>query len=677
VLGLDLIIRFQITTTSSKDDSDSEEFAGFDDLPDDPQTQEPETETDDAPKPEKPTANPEESPEESLDAELETNVFTKIGEADADMNELEDDDAHVDVDVSRWAPLALSEGMLSSIAKLGFSNPTTIQRRSIPDISAGHDVIGKASTGSGKTLAFGIPILERWLAKREDNTAKESKRSPVALILSPTRELARQITKHLEDLGKGLPVRPNICSVTGGLSIHKQQRQLETADVVIGTPGRLWEVLSSSTVHLNALKEIEFLVVDEADRLLAEGHFKEAEDIFKALDRIETKQDRSEEDVDESDLRSRQTLVFSATFNKGLQQKLAGKGRYDLLDETQSMEYLIKKLNFRQKPRFIDTNPVSQMAKGLKEGLVECGAMEKDLYLYSVLLLQPTRRTLVFTNSISSVRRLTPLLQNLNLPAVALHSEMAQKARLRSIERFTTPKPSNATASAILVATDVAARGLDIPGIDLVIHYHVPRAADAYVHRSGRTARAENSGISILLCAPEEVVSTRRLVAKVHAAAQAKAAKSKQPNQKKPEGGGYFIRTVDIDRRVTSKLKERVTLAKQVADATLAKERGKKDSDWMKEAADALGVEYDSDDLETAGQWAGRGSGRKQKEKEAREMTKAEVGALKAKLKELLSRKINTGVSEKYLSGLDVDKLLKGNSGEFLGSVPSLGLDDE
>ena len=137
----------------------------------------------------------------------------------------------------------------------------------------------------------------------------------------------------------------------------------------------------------------------------------------------------------------------------------------------------------------------------------------KDLYLYALLLYHPNQRVLIFTNSIHSVRRLTPLLQNLNLPTHALHSQMPQKARLRSIERFSSP----ASPSSILVATDVAARGLDIPAVHLVIHYHLPRDASTYVHRSGRTARASASGSSILLCAPEEVVATRRLVAKVHA----------------------------------------------------------------------------------------------------------------------------------------------------------------
>lgn len=253
------------------------------------------------------------------------------------------------------------------------------------------------------------------------------------------------------------------------------------------------------------------------------------------------------------------------------------------------------------------------------------------------------------------------MLQNLNLNVLPLHSQMAQKARLRSVERFTATKPGSA---AVLIATDVAARGLDIKGIEQVVHYHVPRAADMYVHRSGRTARADTTGLSVLLCAPEEVTPVRRLAAKVH---------HEQAGRKK-----YLIRTIDIDRRLSSRLKPRLDLAKKIADAVLAKEKGSKEDDWMKQAAEELGVEYDSDELEKSGKWGGRGSERKKKQQDARAITKAELGALRAQLREMLSRRVNAGVSEKYITGgnVDVDELLRGAKGDFLGKVDGLGLDD-
>ncbi|KAF4543230.1 ATP-dependent RNA helicase mak5 [Lasiodiplodia theobromae] len=576
------------------------------------------------------------------------------------------------IDTSAWNRLNLSDEIMVAISKLKFGSPTRIQAATIPEILAGHDVVGKASTGSGKTLAFGIPILETFLeVQRTKKASKKGEKAPLALILSPTRELAHQISKHLTDLYTGGTFdSPSIATITGGLSIQKQQRQLETADVVVGTPGRLWEIISLGHGILKRFKKLRFLVVDEADRLLSEGHFKEVEEIMNVLEREDQADDEDEveEEEKEKDEKDdapvqRQTLVFSATFNKGLQQKLTGKAKWhgDLLSNKESMEYLLKKLNFREeKPKFVDVNPVSQMAEGLKEGLVECGATEKDLYLYALLMFHPKTRTLVFTNSVSAVRRLHPFLTNLNLPALALHSHMAQKQRLRNVERF------SAQPDSILIATDVAARGLDIKGVDLVIHYHLPRTADMYVHRSGRTARGESSGSSILICAPDEVVGVRRLVAKVHANNASKSS--------------YYMRSVDLDRRIVSRLKPRATLAKKIADTDVAKAKSNSsENDLLRQAAEDLGVDYDSEELEKPMGRGGRGNGRKKKEREAKDLSKEEVHAMRAELKALLSQRVNVGVSPRYLTagGVDVNALIRekeSGRGEFLGHVEGLGL---
>lgn len=182
------------------------------------------------------------------------------------------DDDDIEVDVSSWKPLGLSEDTLEAISRLKFSQPTTIQSSAIPEILVGHDVIGKASTGSGKTLAFGIPVLERYLSFAPGSAEKKL---PLALIVSPTRELAHQISAHLSNLCSGVNAAPSIATITGGLSVQKQRRQLETANIIVGTPGRLWEVISGGHGLLAHLKKIRFLIVDEADRLLSEGHFKE------------------------------------------------------------------------------------------------------------------------------------------------------------------------------------------------------------------------------------------------------------------------------------------------------------------------------------------------------------------------------------------------------------------
>ncbi|THW60059.1 P-loop containing nucleoside triphosphate hydrolase protein [Aureobasidium pullulans] len=628
------------------------------------------------PKPEK-----KQKKEAAPQADLGSATFANL------LDEEEDEGA----DITAWRPLKLSDETLGALSNMKFHQPSAIQKAAIPEVLAGHDVIGKASTGSGKTLAFGIPILERYLEmqkiagnnKKKVNSEEEAARKPaLALILSPTRELAHQISTHLTTLCSGLDKAPWIATLTGGLSMAKQQRQLKNADIIIGTPGRLWEIISGGHGVLKWLKQIQFLVIDEADRLLSQGHFKELEEIINVLDRKDDFKAEEHEDEDEApevvEEVERQTLVFSATFHKGLQHKLAGKAKpgAGLMDKKESMEYLLKKLNFREeKPKFVDVNPISQMASGLKEGMVECGGTEKDLYLYALLLLHPNARTIVFCNSISAVRRLTPFLQNLQLPVHALHSQMAQKARLRAIERFTSNNQNKTNhKGSILLATDVAARGLDIPNVNLVIHYHLPRAADNYVHRSGRTARAGETGSSILICGPEEVAGVRRLIAKVHASSAAAGAEPANDAAK----NGYFIRSLDIDRRVVSRLKPRANLSKKLADTTIAKEKKHSEDDFLRQAAEDLGVDYDSEEFENAPGKRGRGAGRIKKEREARGLTKAETGALRAQLRDMLSSRVNVGVSERYLtsSGIDIDALLQqqeaGTHGEFLGTVADL-----
>jgi ATP-dependent RNA helicase DDX24/MAK5 len=311
------------------------------------------------------------------------------------------------------------------------------------------------------------------------------------------------------------------------------------------------------------------------------------------------------------------------------------------------MEYLLRKLSFREeKPMFIDVNPTSQMATALSESIVECAAMKKDLYLYSIMMQNPGKKTLVFTNSIAAVKRVTTLLQALKRPAVGLHSTMPQKSRLRSLERFI-------AQNTVLVATDVAARGLDIKGIELIIHYHVPRTADMYVHRSGRTARAESSGRSILLCSPDEVAGVRRLIIEVH--------KTDEP----PD-------TIQLDGRLVQQLEPRVTLAQKITDSTQAKEKTASKDGWLRTAAEELGVEYDSEEFETHGHRGkrGRGGGRAKKEKENATISKDQVSEWRSELDTLLKKRINLGVSERYIAGgrVDVEALLEGKmDGAFLG----------
>ena len=495
--------------------------------------------------------------------------------------------------------------------------------------------------------------------------------TPLALIISPTRELAHQIAAHLTSLGRGIPSDwPRISIVTGGLSIQKQQRQLQTADIIVGTPGRLWEVLSIGGQQvLSKLQRIKFLVVDEADRLLSEGHFAEVSEILNVLERTDMEDEDAVKEMQKLKAQ-RQVLVFSATYDRSLRQKLAAPSKKpkhhpkttstaDLTPDSESLSYLLTKLPFRTPtPPFIDVSPTTHLAPTIHPTLLTVPTpTEKDLYLYTLLLLHPRTRTLIFTNSISATRHLTSLLRTLSLPTQALHSSIPQKSRLRTLERFASSQDG------ILVATDVAARGLDITGVELVVHYHVPRSADTYVHRSGRTARAGRPGFSVVLCSAAEARRVAGIVDAVHVPVE-----------------GEKLRGLELDARVLARVRERVKLAGRIVDVEAARAKvGGKGRDVFAQAAEDLGVEEDLEAWEELARGrTGRGNSRRRREKEDREVAKEQVGAWKAELKALLGRKVNVGVSERYLTsgGVDIDALLSGETGEFLGRVREVGLVD-
>ena len=441
---------------------------------------------------------------------------------------------------SKWATLGLSK----TLDAIPFAEPTPIQASAIPHIlGEKRDLIGKAVTGSGKTLAFGLPIIESWLS--QPSPSSQADFSPFALILSPTRELARQLSAHLTAVN--CSPKPRVTTITGGLSTHKQLRELKTANIVVATPGRLWQLISEeSSSILSGLKQVKFLVIDEADRLLQQGHFEELEKALDALDRRIIS-----EAFPTPPLPSRQTLLFSATFT--------------------NLDRLLPKLNFHDpnKPLYIDASPSTATPTTLHESLLECGALEKDLYLYHLLLTHSSQKILIFTNSIATVKRLHALLSELHLAASALHSSTIQRARYRALERFTEG------LGGILVATDVAARGLDIDSVDLIVHYHVPRTREMYVHRSGRTARAQKGGRSILLCSPQEYKGVLKIVG---------------------VGGGEGLKREEVDRVRVGRLVGRVKLAQRVV-VGVGEKVGRKD-ERMRAFAVELGVEGESEEGE-------------------------------------------------------------------------------
>jgi len=241
---------------------------------------------------------------------------------------------------------------------------------------------------------------------------------------------------------------------------------------------------------------------------------------------------------------------------------------------------------------------------------------------------------------------------------------MIQKARLRSLERFTSDGPSTdnknkPTRQNILISTDVAARGLDIKNIDLVIHYHVPRSADTYVHRSGRTARASKSGVSILLCSPDEVAGVRRLIGKLH------------------DKKGRSIKTIFVDRVLVTRLRTRVELSQKLTSSNIAKDSHRQENDWLKTAAEELGVEYESDEFTAAAEKGRRGG---MKKKAAREVTKDEMTVLRAQLNSELKKMVGAGSRTYITSGKGghnlAQRLIEGKGHDVFYGEMGVSLDE-
>lgn len=391
--------------------------------------------------------------------------------------------------------------------------------------SARRDVVGIAQTGSGKTLAYGLPILQ-WIAENSledrqirllEGVDEEQQGTRLAgLVLAPTRELALQVTKHLEafvaasssdDKNRWASIAP----LTGGISEEKQRRvvlgyQGRGADIIVATPGRLWDMCKSDDALTKRIKLTRFLVVDEADRMIETGHFAEMESILALVKRADEQVDAAYQATASisGGAADMQTLIFSATLSKDLQRNLKRSNRKKRARKASTLDDLVGMIDFRDDdPRVVDLSTKTRLAAGLVESKIECLSKDKDLYLYYFLLRYPGR-TLVFLNSIDGIRRLQPLLENLQLSVQPLHSQLQQKQRLKHLDRFKASRLPSIHGSSILLATDVAARGLDISDVDHVVHFQLPRSADTYVHRSGRTARAGQSGISLALVEPAE-----------------------------------------------------------------------------------------------------------------------------------------------------------------------------
>src|SRR4051812_28668564 len=353
-----------------------------------------------------------------------------------------------------FASLGLPQTLVTALERRGIHSPFAIQASALPDALAGRDVLGKAATGSGKTLAFGLPMLARL---GED--VRRGPRAPRGLVLVPTRELAQQVADNLAPLGQALGLF--VSTVYGGAPMHRQIQQLRRGvDVVIATPGRLLDLMGQREADLS---EVVVTVLDEADFMADLGFLPDVTELLNATDP------------------SAQRLLFSATLDSEV--------------DTLVRRYLKDPARHEVKSAADAAPPAEHLAYSL--------AFRDKLLVAQELAARPGR-TLVFARTQMGVDRLTENLRAVGIKAEAIHGGMPQGARRRALEEFTDAR------SPVLVAPDVAPRGIHVDDVSLVLHYDPPADAKTYQHRSGRTARAGASGVVVSLLLPDQVGQAKR-----------------------------------------------------------------------------------------------------------------------------------------------------------------------
>ncbi len=352
---------------------------------------------------------------------------------------------------STFADLRLAAPILRALAEKSYTQPSPIQARAIPPLLAGRDLIGCAQTGTGKTAAFALPMLQR-LA---DQPRRPVPRRPRALILTPTRELAAQIGDNLAFYGRHLPLRHAV--IFGGVGEHPQIRALAAGvEIVVATPGRLLDLMEQGHALLD---QVEIFVLDEADRMLDMGF---APDVKRIVGRLPAR---------------RQSLLFSATMPEAIRE-LAHRLLRD--------------------PVRVEVTPVASTAELIEQRVCHVAQRDKHRLLVHTLSRHRDGLTLVFSRTKHGANRLARNLDRDGIPAAAIHGNKSQGARQRALEDFRSGR------NRVLVATDIAARGIDVKGIALVVNFDLPNEPEAYVHRVGRTARMGATGLAVSFCDPSE-----------------------------------------------------------------------------------------------------------------------------------------------------------------------------
>jgi ATP-dependent RNA helicase RhlE len=350
-----------------------------------------------------------------------------------------------------FATLGLAEPLLRALASENYAEPTPIQAQAIAPLLAGRDLLGIAQTGTGKTAAFALPILQHLAATREN----PGPRGVRALILAPTRELAIQISQSFRAYGRHLQIRGAV--VIGGVGMHGQAQALTRGvDVLVATPGRLLDLMGERHVRLDKVKHF---VLDEADRMLDMGFIRDVRKIVAALPK------------------ERQSLLFSATMPPEV-AKLAAEMMRD--------------------PLRVEVTPKVVTVEAIDQRVFFVEAAQKPALLARLLEDARLARVIVFTRTKHGANRVAERLEKSGVPAEAIHGNKSQSARQRALEAFRNGR------ARVLVATDLAARGIDVDDVTHVINFELPNEPESYVHRIGRTARAGAKGVALAFCAPDE-----------------------------------------------------------------------------------------------------------------------------------------------------------------------------
>ncbi|CAF2154624.1 BnaA01g27550D [Brassica napus] len=562
--------------------------------------------------------------------------------------ELDGEEEEIPPDFSAWSLMRLHPLLMKSIYHLGFKEPTKIQKACFTVAAfQGKDVIGAAETGSGKTLAFGLPILQRLLDEREkvgklfalkgEEAQKYSADGYLrALIITPTRELALQVTEHLKNAAKNLGVR--VVPIVGGMSSAKQERLLKgKPEIVVGTPGRLWELMSAGEKHLVELQCLSFFVLDEADRMVEGGHFRELQSIIDMLpvtDKPSEGKTQSSDTVSDAPKKKRQTFVFSATialssdFRKKLKRG-SSKSKQSSSGEVNSIEVLSERAGMRDSVAIVDLTTAAILAPKIEESFIRCEEEDKDAYLYYLLSVHGQGRTIVFCTSVAALRHICALLKILGVDVCKLNADMKQQARLKAMDRF------RSSENGVLVATDVVARGIDIKNVRTIIHYQLPHSAEVYVHRSGRTARAFADGCSIALIAPNDTSKFYTLCKSF----------SKES-----------VKIFPLDSSLMPDVKKRLSLARQIDQIERKGSRERVDRTWLEKHAELMELELDEDESEEE----------KVDNVRQRKATSAQLKKLKEELSSLLSRPMQPKkFSDRYFAGRGMSPLLQNQLAEL------------